>query len=196
VSRTARLFGLLGLLGLVFAVATSCATKIYQGPTSGRGAESQQAVAMSAKRAFADFDVSALGGKRVVVEAYGLTERLEGESPEEAFCRLLLTEKLLENGVQVVGSRKDADVVLSATLEVVGVDIIRRDVPLLYHHTTFRGLTRARLAAYKISGDSILGTITKAEVAAESTYRESYVFYIFGPITSRSTEAVGPPATQ
>ncbi|MFC1705633.1 hypothetical protein ACFL59_02290 [Planctomycetota bacterium] len=164
-----------------------CATKIYQGPTSGRGAEAQQAVVMSAERALSRYDASRLRGKAVVIEVYGLAPRLEGESPEEGLIRSMLTERLLRGGAYVVGHREDADVVVLATLRTAGVDVIRRDFPMIYHHTTFRGLTSVRVSAMRLQRGDAVKVLDQKLFEAESIYREIYIFYVFGPITSRST---------
>lgn len=177
------------LLGAALALG-GCATKIYQGPTSGRSAEAQQAAALSVEHALARYDVEPLRGRAVAVEVYGLTERLEGESPEEAYVRALLNEKLLLAGARVVGGRAEAEVLLVATLRTLGVDIIRRDVPLIYHHTTFRGLASLRLSALGLEGDVVTRTLAKQDVASESIFRETYIFYVIGPITTRAVEPV------
>src|SRR5262245_66251776 len=82
---------------LLFAAlaGAGCATKIYQGPTSGRAAEAQIAVATSADRAFEQLNVKPLAGKKVVIEFYGLTERIERDSPEEAYEIGVLLEKII-----------------------------------------------------------------------------------------------------
>jgi hypothetical protein len=174
-------------LGLAPVFLGACATKIYQGPTSGRGAEQQQAVTRSAERALDAFNAKPFRGQKVAVEVYGLTPRVEGESPEEAFLRSLLTERLLEAGASVADSREKADVLLNATLRTVGVDVIRRDFPAIYHHTSFRGVTSVRLSTVGLEGDRAVRTIGVQELEAESTYTEIYIFYIFGPIQSVET---------
>ncbi len=71
-------------LALVLAPAPlGCATKIYQGPTSGRGAEQQLAVSGSAEGALKGLKVEPFAGKRVAVRVYGLTERGGATSAEE-----------------------------------------------------------------------------------------------------------------
>ncbi len=179
---------------LAALVATGCATKIYQGPTSGRGAEQQLAVAASADAAFADLDAKPFAAKRVAIEVYGLTEKLEGLSPEEGFVRNLLIEKLAEAGATVVERRADAELLLTVGLEAAGVDVIRRDLPLIYHHTTFRGLVRARLVTYRLGEQGIGGgsgaIVSVREVERQAIYREIYIFYLIGPI--KSTSVSGP----
>jgi hypothetical protein len=173
------------LLVLLLIAGPACATKIYQGPTSGRAAEAQIAVATSADRAFDTLETKVLAGKRVLVQIFGLTERLEGESPEEAYVRGILVEKLLRGGAQLATSVDDAQVLLTVSLRAAGVDVIRRDVPLIYNHHTFRGLTSARVVAYNLSNRLASTILHTQQVEAEAVYREIYIFYIIGPIQSR-----------
>lgn len=171
---------------IAFAFAlTGCATKIYQGPTSGRGAEQQLAVATSAERAFTTLDLRPLKGKRVAVEVYGLTDKLEGESPEEAFVRGLLVERLLREGASVAGARDDAEVLLTVGLRAAGVDVVRRDVPFIYNHTTFEGVTSAQVTAYTLRQKLATGIVSSALCEGGAIYREIYIFYFIGPIKQR-----------
>jgi hypothetical protein len=172
-------------LALLLGASSACATKIYQGPTSGRAAEAQIAAAESADRAFAAFDARAFSGKRVVLQVYGLTERLDAPSPEEAYVRSLLSERLLAGGATLAPDAKDAQVLLAVTLRSLGVDVIRRDVPLIYNHHTFRGLTSAKVVAYRLEKQVATGILSSQQVEAEAIYREIYIFYAIGPITSR-----------
>jgi len=173
-------------VALLAALAgAGCATKIYQGPTSGRGAEQQLAVATSAERAFAGFDAVPFQKKRVLVEVYGLTDKLEGESPEEAFVRGLLVERLLKSGASVVARREDAEILLAVALRSAGVDVIRRDAPVFYHHTTFHGVTSARVTAYVLRNSLASQIFATQDLQGEAVYREIFIFYIFGPIEDR-----------
>jgi hypothetical protein len=169
-------------LSVLFA---GCATKIYQGPTSGRGAEQQLAVATSAERAFTAFDARPLRGKRVAVEVFGLTEKLEGDSPEEGFVRGLLVERLLREGASVAPTREGAEVLLAVSLRSAGVDVIRRDVPLIYNHTTFEGVTSAQVTAYALQQKVATSVISSALCEGDAIYREIYIFYAIGPIKQR-----------
>ena len=178
------------LCALLSVAAGGCATKIYQGPTSGRAAEAQQAVSMSLDHALARFDAKPFRGMSVALEVYALAERLEGESPEESYVRSLLTEKLLEAGAKVSKARADATVLLMATLRCAGVDIIRRDFPFIYHHTTFRGLASLRLTAMALEKESATRLLRSQRLAATSIFREAYILYVIGPITTRYTEEV------
>ena len=173
-------------LALLLLAGAGCATKIYQGPTSGRAAEAQIAVATSADRAFEPLDVKALAGKRVLIQVFGLTDRLEGESPEEAYVHGILNERVLRGGGMLSSSLDDAQVLLTCSLRASGVDIIRRDFPLFYNHHTFRGLTSASVVAYTLTNKVATGLIGPAQqLRAEAIYREIYIFYVFGPIQSR-----------
>jgi hypothetical protein len=167
-------------------LASGCATKIYQGPTSGRGAEQQLAVSASAEEAFATFKVEPYAGKRVAIRVYGLTERGGGASAEEDYVKNLLTEKLFRKGVAVVEDLKAAELLLAVSLNAAGADVIRRDVPFVYHHTTFRGLVEAKVVAYELK-DRTLASIVDTQLVGHSvTYREVYIFYMIGPIRSLS----------
>jgi hypothetical protein len=173
-------------LALALAIgAEGCATKVFQGPTSGRGAEQQLAVAASAERAFAAFDARPFKGKRVAVEVYGLTEKLEGESPEEAFVRGLLVERLLRGGATVAPTRDDADVLLAAELRSAGVDVITRQFPAIYYHVTFEGVASAQITAYALRQRLATDIIASQRCEGEAVYREIYIFYLFGPIKQR-----------
>jgi hypothetical protein len=176
--------GLLAVLLLSLA-GPGCATKIYQGPTSGRAAEAQIAVATSVDRALTGFDTRPFSGRRVLIEVHGLTERLEGESPEEAYVRSALVEKLLHGGAQLASSIDDAQLLVSVTLQSAGVDIIRRDFPFIYNHHTFRALTSARIVAYNVTNKIASSIVSSNQVRAEAIYREIYIFYVIGPIQSR-----------
>jgi hypothetical protein len=171
------------------ALAAGCATKVYIGPTSGRGAEPQLAISLSAERAFAALDVAPYRGKRVAVEVYGLTERLERDSPEEAFVRGLLVERLLRGGAMVAASRDDADMLMAVTLRSAGVDVVRRDFPPVYHHTTFEGVTSAQVIGYVLRGKAATAIASIARCEGTAIYREIYLFYIVGPIPSGDAAA-------
>jgi hypothetical protein len=166
-------------------LGSGCVTKIYQGPTSGRAAEAQLTVAKSADRAFEKVELKALAGKRVLVQVYGLTERFETESPEEAFVRGLLVQKLLEQGAKLAPSLDDADVLLAVTLRAAGVDIHRRDVPFIYNHHVFEAETSARLVAYTLANKVASGIVFSTECDGTALYRERYIFYFIGPLQSR-----------
>jgi hypothetical protein len=174
---------------LAATAAAGCATKIYQGPTSGRAAEAQIAAATSADRAFQKLELKALAGKKVHLEVVGLTERLERDSPEEAYVRGILVEQMLRERVPLATSIDDAEVLLVVTLRAAGVDVIRRDVPFIYGHHTFRGLTSARVVAYRLTrakeGAVASSIVLAQQVEGQSIYREGYVLYIFGPIQTR-----------
>jgi hypothetical protein len=175
---------------LALLASAGCASKIYIGPTSGRGAEQQLAVSTSAHRAFRGFDVEPLRGRAVAVEVYGLADKLEGLSPEEGFVRSLLVRRLVESGARVVEARSEADTLVSVSLDAAGVDVIRRDFPPIYHHTTFRGLTRGRLVVYTLREGSVVASTSASPFSGEAIFRESYIFYVFGPIdTGDSDEA-------
>ncbi len=177
-------------LVLVLVLAVGCATKIYEGPTSGRAAEAQVAISLAADSALEAFDAEPYRAQAVAVEVYGLTEKLEGYSPEEGYLRSLVVRKLVQAGARVVEGRADADILLAISLDAAGVDVIRRDLPLIYHHTTFRGLVRGRAVAYSLRERAVTGIIAATGFSRESIYREIYIFYVFGPITTR--EAVAP----
>jgi hypothetical protein len=170
---------------LLLALGSGCATKIYQGPTSGRAADAQTAIAVSSERAFNKLDVSKLKGRRVLVQVYGLTERFERDSPEEAYVRSLLVEKLLTAGAQLTDDVEKAQAILAVTLRAAGVDVIRREVFLIYVHHTFRALTSARVAAYDVTDKVATRVAFQQEVAGGAIYREKYWLSFIGPFYDR-----------
>lgn len=173
------------LLAWVSLAGSGCVTKIYQGPTTGRAGEPQIALAKSADRALEQFDAKVVAGKRVLIQVFGLTERLEGESPEEAYIHALLNEQVLRAGGQLAGEVKDAQVLLTCALRSAGVDVARRDVPLIYVHHQFRAVTSARILAATLQDRIATTVLHQQSVVGEATYTERYILYIFGPIQSR-----------
>jgi len=168
---------------LALVVVSGCATKVYQGPTSGRGAEQQLAVSAAALSAVEQMTLNDLKGKKVHLRVTSLTPRGGGtESPEERFIKNLLTEELVQIGAKLTTVPEKADRVLSILLRAMGVDIIRRDLPPIYHHTTFRGLVDARYVVYEMSNGLTKRILHRGWARAEANYTEMYIFYIIGPI--------------
>ena len=170
---------------LVLLLGAGCATKIYQGPTTGRAADAQIAISASTERALLKLDVSKLKGRRVKIEVYALTERLERDSPEEAYVRSILVEKLLTGGAQLAEKLEDAETLLAVTLRAAGVDIIRRDLFIFYNHHTFRALTSARIVAYDVSNGVSTRIAHQQQVSAGAVYRETYWLSFIGPFFTR-----------
>jgi len=175
---------LLPLLALLLAVllSSACAIKRYIGPTSGRSADSQLATSSALNKVLSSAtSLSALSGKRVYIEAFSLTEHQgEEQSPEEHLLGAWFSEKLRQQGTQVVDRKGEAEAILSITAKAMGVDVVRRDFPPIIYIESTRGLVDLHLAAFDLQG-KILFTEDKREKAV---FRDYYLFYLFGPFTS------------
>lgn len=175
---------LLSLLALLLAalLSSACATKRYIGPTSGRSADSQLATSYALDKVLSSAtSLSALSGKRVYIEAFSLTEHQgEERSPEEHLLAAWFSEKLRQQGTQVVERKEEAEAVLSIAAKAMGVDVVRRDFPPIIYIESTRGLVDLHLAAFDPQG-KILFTEDKREKAV---FRDYYLFYLFGPLTS------------
>jgi hypothetical protein len=125
--------------------------------------------------------LDALSGKRVYIQAFSLTEHCNGEgSPEEILLRTWFSEKLRQQGAQVVDRKEEADAILSIMARAMGVDVVRRDFPFLVYIESYRGRVDLHLVAFDPEG-RILFTQDRQEKAV---IRETYLFYIIGPLTS------------
>jgi len=176
---------LLGFL-LVVSLLCGCATKVYVGPGTGVSAESQTVLSRSLSDVIGRLDFSRFKEKRVKVELFGMGGTLGGR-PTQTLIFSLLIEKLLKDGV-LLEDDHSADVLLAVSVKVAGVDVVRRDFPPFYHHTSFRGCVSLHTVAYDTDTYKILDT---QDVTAEYRYREHYWFYIIGPY--RSTVRLYPP---
>ena len=63
------------LIGFIFVLTVSCATKRYGGPTMGRSADSQFTPADALEKALKSSSFEKYRGKKVWIEVYSLTER-------------------------------------------------------------------------------------------------------------------------
>ena len=77
-----------------------------------------------------------------------------------------------------------AEITLSVSLRIAGVDIVARDFYYTYHHTSIRGVVEARLVGYDVKSGNIVYTQDALGVVL---YRERYIFYIIGPYRSMRT---------
>jgi len=167
-------FFLLLSLFLCFA----CATKRYEGPFSGRSADSQLATSAALDKVISSTSLTALEGRRVWIQAFSLTERVGDQaSPEESLLLAWFSEKLRREGAQVVERREDAEAHLSILARAIGVDVVRRDFPFLIYVESTRGRVDLHLVAFDPNGQ-ILFTQDRQE---KVTFREVYLFYLIGP---------------
>ncbi|MDH7498948.1 MAG: hypothetical protein QHH30_01000 [candidate division NC10 bacterium] len=170
--------GFLLLLSLFLCCA--CATKRYEGPFSGRSADSQLATSAALDKVISSTSLSALAGKRVSIEAFSLTERIGDQgSPEELLLRAWFSEKLRREGAQVVERPEEAEVFLSIMARAIGVDVVRRDFPFIIYIESTRGRVNLHLVAFD-TGGQILFTQDRQE---KVTFREIYLIYLIGPFT-------------
>lgn len=163
-----------------------CATKVYVGPGTGISAESQLVLSRSLSDVIDRLDFSKFKGKRVRVELFGMG-RILGARPTQTLIYSLLLEKILEDGL-LLEDDHSAEIFLAVSVRVAGVDVVRRDLPPFYHHTSFRGCVSLRTVAYDTDNYRIMDT---QDVTAEYRYREHYWFYIIGPY--RSIRRLYPP---
>jgi hypothetical protein len=168
-------------LAAIFLLS-GCATKRYEGPTSGRSADSQLATSYALDKVLSSTaSLSALADKRVYIEAFSLTEhRGEEGSPEELLLRAWFAEKLRQQKAQVVDRKEEADAVLSIVAKAMGVDVVRRDFPFIIYTESMRGRVDLHLVAFDPQGN-ILFTEDKRE---KVIFRDLYLFYLIGPFTS------------
>jgi len=165
---------------LITFLFSACATKRYEGPVSGRSADSQLATTYALDKVISATSLAALAGKRVYIEAFSLTERAgEERSAEELLLLAWFSEKLRKDGAQVVDRKEEAEVVLSIMAKAIGVDVVRRDLPFVIYVESTRGRVDLHLVAFDPQGQ-ILFTQDRQE---KVTFREVYLFYLIGPIT-------------
>jgi hypothetical protein len=168
---------------LVLILAGGCATQRYVGPTSGRSAGMQRSTSEAAEKAAATLSWSRYAGKRCFLEIHSLADSYGKESPEDAILRALLVERLARDGVITVADVASADLSLSIRARVLGVDVVRRDFPLLYYRET----TTAEADLHSVMYDARSGAILEqGDARARLSLSRSYIFYIFGPFESWS----------
>jgi len=165
---------------LSLALLSACATKRYEGPFSGRSADSQLATSAALDKVISSTSLAALAGKRVFIQAFSLTERIGDQgSPEELFLMGWFSEKLRREGAQVVERKEEAEIFLSILARAIGVDVVRRDFPFVIYVESTRGRVDLHLVAFD-PGGQILFTQDRRE---KVTFREVYLFYLIGPFT-------------
>jgi len=167
--------------GLLF---TGCASKVYVGPSSGRGAENQMLISRAADEAFKKTDFAKFADKKIFLQVFGLAAKAAAQSPEESFIANLLRERLSLAGARVVPRLGDSDFHLTVALRIAGVDIVTRDFYYTYHHTTIRGVVEAHMAWYDAKTGKLIDT---DDALGAIIYRERYWFYIFGPFRKQWT---------
>jgi len=169
------------LIGLIFFLTASCATKRYGGPTMGRSADSQFTPVDALEKALKSASFEKYRGKKLWVEVYSLTERTGEESPEERFLRSWISEKFVSQGARVAPSKDQADILLEVKARVFGVHQTRRDFILLYYSESTYGMVDLHLTYYEKESGKILQT---EDLKGEARYLEYYIFYIIGPFKS------------
>ena len=168
-------------IGLIFVLASACATKRYWGPSMGRSADSQFTPAEALEKALKSASFERFRGRTIWVDVYSLTERTGEESPEERFFRSWLSEKLISQGARIAPSRSLAEILLDVKARVFGVHQTRRDfIPLVYMEST-QGMVDLHLTFYEREAGKILHT---EDLKGEARYLEYYIFYMIGPIKS------------
>ncbi|MCX7703941.1 MAG: hypothetical protein N2234_07605 [Planctomycetota bacterium] len=168
-------------VGLILLILLcGCATKVYIGPGTGVSAESQIVLSRSLSDAITDLDFSKFSGKKMKIQLFGMGGVL-GAQPAQMLAYSLLIEHLLSSGVQV-SNEQDAELLLALSIKVAGVDVTARDfppvMPLIYHHTGFRGCVSLRSTVYDLKEMKILNT---QDSTVEYYYIERYWFSLIGP---------------
>ena len=169
------------LIGFIFFLTASCATKRYGGPTMGRSADSQFTPADALEKALKSASFEKYRGKKVWIEVYSLTERTGEESPEERFLRSWISEKFVSQGGRVAPAKDQADILLEVKARVFGVHQTRRDFILLYYSESTYGMVDLHLTYYEKESGKILQT---EDLKGEARYLEYYIFYMIGPFKS------------
>lgn len=175
-------------------LASGCAWKIYQGPETGQSAEAMRVVAAAIDGVLAQIDLGPCRGEQVYVDVQALAPALaDRPSTGTGYVRAQLVERLVGEGCGLVDDPSQATVMLSVMVRAAGVDVIRRDFPPLYHHTTFRGLADARVVVYRMEDGRLREVLRSLWAEQETYYREIYLFYIIGPITSAGGGTLDAP---
>jgi hypothetical protein len=166
---------------LIAFLAFACATKRYWGPSMGRSADSQSTPAAALEKALKTASFEQYRGKKIWVEVYSLTDRIGDKSAEEEFLLSWMNEKLVSQGAAVASSKDQSEILIEVKARVFGVSQTRRDfIPLFYSEST-KGIVDLHLTSY----DQRSGKIVQVEdLKGESSYREDYILYMFGPIKS------------
>jgi hypothetical protein len=165
---------------LPLLLSSGCATKRYEGPFSGRSADSQLATSTALDKVISSTSLTDLAGKRVYVQAFSLTERGgEERSPEELFLAAWFAERLRRDGAQVVERKEEAEILLCILAKAIGVDVVRRDFPFVVYIESTRGRVDLHLVAFDQEGRILFTQDRKEKV----TFREVYLFYLIGPLT-------------
>ena len=166
------------LLSILLLFLSACATQRYQGPISGLSANAQITETSALGKVIKHLDLTPYSGKKIFLDVVTLTERYTERSPEENFIHSWLTEKLIEQGVQIVPAQADADLRLTVRARALGVDRTRRDLPFIYYAEITRALADFHFALYDLKAARLLATFDRVERAS---LRESFWFYMIGP---------------
>lgn len=169
------------LAGMVALLATGCATRRYVGPTTGRSADMQKAISLALDNVVDGLSFERYAGKRCHLEVVSLAESFGRESPENEVLRAAFAHRLARGGVTVTQDPAGADMRLSVRARVVGVNVIRRDFPLLYYRETVSAVVDFHATAYSLPDGKIL---EQRDDRRRLHLANSYWFYIIGPFES------------
>ena len=169
------------LAGMVALLATGCATRRYVGPTTGRSADMQKAISLALDNVVDGLSFERYAGKRCQLEVVSLAEGFGRESPENEVLRAAFAHRLARGGVTVTQDPAGADMRLSVRARVVGVNVIRRDLPLLYYRETVSAVVDFHATAYSLPDGKIL---EQRDDRRRLHLANSYWFYIIGPFES------------
>jgi len=167
------------LLPAIVFTACGCASKIYVGPTTGISAEGQVVLQRALEDVIDGLELDKFKKKRVRVELYGGPGVL-GVAARRTLIYSLIANRLLKEGARLEDDH-GADCILSVSVLAYGVDVVRRDLPPFYHHTSFRGTAALRAVAYVPATFQILSTV---QAGSTWVWRERYWFYVLGPYQS------------
>jgi hypothetical protein len=153
----------------LLALAAGCSARHVT--VSDRSAVEQELLVRSLERAVARLDLTALAGRRVVVELLALTR-------DQGFAREFVAARLQRRGVEVVSEAARADLRLKVFATVLGVDrgetllgvpalqvpVVSVPIPeiALFKWVRHRGAAEIQLYGYDPRTDQLVGDVTAA----------------------------------
>jgi hypothetical protein len=141
----------------------------------------QKAVSMALDNAVESISFEKYAGKRCLLDVFSLADNYGGESPENSVLRGVFAERLYRDGVSLVTDPASAEIRLSVRARVVGVNVVRRDFPLLYYRETTTAVVDLHTAIYS-PGDGKL--LERLDTSRMLHLAQSYYLYIIGPFES------------
>ena len=136
-----------------FAILVGCVSpNFYVQITDKRAARYQEGIANAAKEALEKPKVEALTGRKVWVDACTISSpHASSESADSHYIKNLVIETLVESSVNIV-ERNQAEAVLHAQVEVIGIDTVARIFPhpwlALMYHISYTAKVRIHLFSY------------------------------------------------